>query len=129
MSKFRRYLFIILGLLLTGIGILGIITPVLPTTVFFLMAGGLFIHASPRLHRWINQNRLTGPFLRAYTEGKGLSRRRKASTITLLWVTLSISAWFVRDIWWLLMILGLVGVGVTIHVVTIRPRYDEEKES
>lgn len=38
MGKIRRYLFIILGLLLTGIGILGIITPVLPTTVFFIMA-------------------------------------------------------------------------------------------
>ena len=122
MNRIRRYLYIGLGLLFTGIGIVGIVTPVLPTTVFLLIAGGLFVNASPRLHNWLNGNRVTGPFLKAYSHGTGLSRGRKAVTIVFLWVTLLISAWFVRERWWVLAILGAVGIGVTWHVASLRPR-------
>jgi uncharacterized membrane protein YbaN (DUF454 family) len=123
-NKGRRYLYIGLGLLLTGIGILGIVTPVLPTTVFLLMAGGLFVKASPSLHSWLHGNRITGPFLKAYIDGAGLSRRRKAGTIVFLWVTLLISAWFVREMWWVLIILGSVGIGVTWHVATLKSKME-----
>lgn len=122
LSRRRRMIYNAAGLVLTGVGILGIITPVLPTTIFFILASALFIRSSPRIHRWLNTNRLTGPYIEAYTAGQGLSRRRKLSTIAMLWVTLGISGWFVRDVLWLLLLLGGVGTGVTIHVATIRPR-------
>ena len=122
LSRRRRVIYNAAGLVLTGVGILGIITPVLPTTIFFILASALFIRSSPRIHRWLNTSRLTGPYIEAYTAGQGLSRRRKFSTIAMLWVTLGISGWFVRDVLWLLLLLGGVGAGVTIHVATIRPR-------
>ena len=121
LSRRRRVIYNAAGLLLTGVGILGIITPVLPTTIFFILASALFIRSSPRIHRWLNTNRLTGPYIEAYTAGRGLSRRRKLSTIAMLWVTLGISGWFVRDILWRLLG-GGGGAGVTFHVATIRPR-------
>ena len=124
-SKVRKYVYISLGILLTGIGILGIVTPVLPTTVFLILASWLFIRSSPGLHRWLNKNRVTGPYVRAYTEKKGLPVRKKVGTIILLWVTLGISAWFVRETSWLLILLGTVGLGVSIHVATIRDRSAE----
>lgn len=127
MNKGRRYLYIGLGLLLTGIGILGIVTPVLPTTIFLLMAGGLFVKASPSLFFWLHRNRITGPFLKAYTEGAGLSRKRKTGIIVLLWVTLLISAWLLREIWWVLIILGSVGIGVTWHVASLKSKMESEE--
>jgi uncharacterized membrane protein YbaN (DUF454 family) len=126
MNKIRRFLYIGLGLLFTGIGVVGIVTPLLPTTVFFLIAGGLFAKASPRLHRWLLNNRITGPFLKAYSEGAGLSRRHKIFTISFLWLTLCISGWFVRETWWIQLILLLVGIGVTWHVLTIKSREGTE---
>ena len=110
----------LVALVAIGLGILGIVTPILPTTPFLLVAAGLLLRASPRLHRWIHMNRLTGPFLRAYTDGVGLSRSRKVATIGVLWATLLISGWIVHERWWLLAILGTVGTGVTIHVMTLR---------
>ena len=117
----RRAIYVSLGLLCIGLGVLGIVTPILPTTPFLLLAAGLLAHASPRLHRWLHRNRVTGPFLKAYTEGAGMSRKRKAGTIAMLWITLLVSAWFVRSTWWVLLILAGVGIGVTIHIATIRP--------
>lgn len=120
LSDGRRRLFAALGILFTAIGVVGIITPVLPTTIWLLLASGLFVKASPRLHRWLHANRMTGPYLRAYTEGAGLSRGRKIAAIATLWASLLISGWFVRGHPWVLALLVVVGVGVTIHVVTIR---------
>ena len=126
MIKAKRYLLIGAGVFFTGLGIVGIVTPVLPTTVFLLIAGGLFSKASPGLYAWLYKNRITGPFLTAYIDGAGLSRKRKIITIIILWITLLISAWFVQERLWLLIILGLVGIGVTLHVSTIKGHKDNE---
>lgn len=129
LSRKTVILYKVLGILFTGLGILGIITPVLPTTVFLIIASWFFIRSSPKLHRWLNGNRITGPYLKAYTEKQGLSLKRKISTIAFLWITLLISAWFVQEIIWLLFLLAAVGIGVTVHVATIRARPVESKSA
>jgi uncharacterized membrane protein YbaN (DUF454 family) len=118
-SRLRRYIYIALGLLLTGVGIAGIFIPLLPTTVFFLIAAWLFSRTSPALHNWLKSNKVTGPFLKAYTSGQPISRRHQVTTTVILWLTLLTSAWFVRDRWWVLAILGAVGIGVTWHLVAL----------
>jgi uncharacterized membrane protein YbaN (DUF454 family) len=121
MAPRRRFVYHMLGLFFTALGIVGILLPLIPTTFPLILASGFFIHSSPRLHRWLNGNRLTGPYIRAYTEKRGLSVKRKIGTIVLLWFGLGISAWLLRDTIWALALLGAVGIGVSIHVATIRP--------
>jgi uncharacterized membrane protein YbaN (DUF454 family) len=118
----RHILYNSLGIAFVIVGIIGIVVPVLPTTVFFIMASGLFITTNPQMYRWLHNNRLTGGYLRVYTQGTGLSRRSKAWSIGVLWATLAVSAWFVRELPWLLGLLATVGIGVTWHVATIKPR-------
>lgn len=118
----RHILFNSLGILLTVIGVIGIVTPVLPTTIFFILASGLFFRSNPGLYRRLHKNRVTGGYLRVYTEGAGMSRKQKTWSILTLWLTLAVSAWFVRDSWLLLALLGLVGAGVSWHIAAIKPR-------
>ena len=122
MSKTRRVAYNSIGVLCTGLGIVGIVTPVLPTTIFFILASGLFVRSNPALHRWLHKNRITGAYLKAYAQGGGLNLKRKLSTIAVLWVGLSVSAWFVREILWLLILLAAIGIAITIHVATVKPR-------
>lgn len=122
MRRGKRWISIALGLFFAGLGILGIFVPLLPTTVFLLIASALFVKASSRLHGGLLKNRLTGPYLRAYAEGAGLSRRRKAGAIVFLWIGLTISGILVRESSWALILLLAVGIGVTIHIATIKPR-------
>lgn len=110
----------VFGILFTIVGLVGIVLPVIPTTGPLILASGFFIHSSPGLHRWLNGNRVTGPYIRAYTEKRGLSLRRKLGTIAFLWFGLSVSAYIMRDSTWVLLLLAAVGVGVSIHVATIR---------
>lgn len=121
-SKTRFILLNSLGILFTITGIIGIVVPVLPTTVFFIMAGGLFIKTNPGMYRWLHNNRITGSYLRVYTLGEGMSKVGKIRSVALLWVTLLVSAWFVRNITWLVLLLSVVGISVSWHIITIKRR-------
>ncbi len=59
-----RWFFIVVGSLLVGIGVLGIFLPLLPSTVFFLMAAGCYGKSSPSAYHWLTTNRFFGRHLK-----------------------------------------------------------------
>jgi uncharacterized protein len=110
------------GFILLILGLVGVVLPLLPTTPFLLAAAYCFGRSSDRMHKWMLRNRLIGAYIRAYLDGGGLSLCARAVSIFLLWAALAISALLVVDSPVVRLILLLVGVGVTIHLVTIRGR-------
>jgi uncharacterized protein len=54
-----RLVYSSLGFLFVLIGVIGIVTPLLPTTPFLLLAAGCFARGSERFHNWL----LTHPTL------------------------------------------------------------------
>src|SRR5262245_49643833 len=69
------------GVLLVGIGILGIVLPLLPSTVFFLGAAACFGKSWPAAHRWLTTNRVFGRQLKDYQEHKSASTTTKVVSI------------------------------------------------
>jgi uncharacterized membrane protein YbaN (DUF454 family) len=65
-------------------GIIGVIVPGLPTTVFILMAAWAAARSSPRLYRWLWNHGLFGPLLRNWAQGGKVSRRAKWSATALM---------------------------------------------
>jgi uncharacterized membrane protein YbaN (DUF454 family) len=120
-AALKRHLLIALGTLCLAIGIVGIFTPILPTTPFLLLAAYCYLRSSERFHRWLMNNRVFGGYIRSYTEGRGIPLRLKLFTITLLWVTIGISIWLVSNMI-VTAILLVVAVGVSLHIAFIRQR-------
>ncbi len=58
-----RWLFAGLGIGFVALAFVGIFLPALPTTPFLIVAAFLFAKSSPRMHRWLHEHRLFGPFL------------------------------------------------------------------
>ena len=79
-----RGLALVLGFFFTGLGFLGSLLPVLPSTPFFLLAAHFFSRSNPRLEAWLLSLPRVGPLIRDYREGRGMSRGTKA------WATLLI---------------------------------------
>ena len=68
-----------------GTGIVGIFVPVLPTTVFILIAAYAASRGSERLYRYLTGHPRFGPSIRQWHEHGAVSRRAKwAATLTML---------------------------------------------
>ena len=120
-SRAARALFIGLGTLFVAIGALGVVLPLLPHTVFFLLAAACYARGSERAHRWLMTNRLFGRYLRDYSERRGATPAVKAVTVAMLWGGLALSAWLLAPTpVWLYAILAAVGAGVSFYVLRLR---------
>jgi uncharacterized membrane protein YbaN (DUF454 family) len=120
LKKPARIALISLGTFFLCLGIVGIFIPILPTTPFLLIAAALYARSSQKFYSWLMNNRLFGRYIKSYREGKGIPLKIKLITITLLWITIGISAIFATDILWIRILLAAVAAGVTIHIATIK---------
>lgn len=59
----RKFLWTCLGLLSLGMAYIGVITPGIPYSPFVVFAAYCFSKGSERLHKWIYNHKLFGPFL------------------------------------------------------------------
>jgi uncharacterized membrane protein YbaN (DUF454 family) len=95
-----RLMLIAAGLICVGLGALGIILPGLPTTPFLLLAAYCFARSSEHFHSWLLDHRWFGSYVRNFEEGRGMTRRAKASTLLILWLSFGITiVFFVPVVW------------------------------
>jgi hypothetical protein len=120
LKPFLKYLMVVGGLLSLIIGIIGIVIPILPTTPFFLLAAYLFVRSSQRLYRWLLTHKIFGNYIRNYIQHKSISRGVKAFTLVLLWTTILLSIYILRNTPWLQFLLFIIAVGVSYHILSLR---------
>ena len=119
-NRLLRWIFIITGTFLVGIGILGIFLPVLPTTIFFILAAACYARSSEKFYIWLMHNKYFGKYIRNYKMGNGMTISSKIVTIAFLWITILISAFYMTDNFYVRIVLILIAVGVTIHLLWIK---------
>jgi len=119
MNRGTRFLFVTGGTIAVGMGVIGVLVPLLPTTPFLLLAAFLYARSSERFHKWLLGNRWIGDYLRRYYERRCMTRRHKAFTLVLLWIGIGLSAGFVVPQWWARLLLAVVAAGVTVHVLCL----------
>ena len=119
-DKLKRRLLIACGTFCVGLGIIGIVVPLLPTTPLLLLAALCYMRGSERLYRALLRNRILGKYLRDYLEGRVMSLKNKILTLVLLWVAISSIAVLVIDNLVVRLILGAVATGVTVYIALIK---------
>ena len=122
----KRRLLIGAGTLSTGLGIIGVFIPILPTTPFLLLAAACYMRSSERFYQWLINNRIFGAYVRNYIEGKGMPIRTKIYTILLLWLAIGLSITFGVQNIVIRIVLICLAVGVTAHIGLIKKRKTED---
>ena len=80
----RRTLYLVAGGFFVLLGAIGIVVPLLPTVVFWIVAAWCFGRSSPRFERWLLAHRTVGPHIRGWRERGAISRRGKWSATAAL---------------------------------------------
>jgi len=125
----RKALLIFAGTVCVGLGVLGMFLPLMPTTVFLLLAAYCYSRSSERFHTWLLTNRLFGKYISNYKAGKGISLRQKISTMVFLWASIGFSIWLLSASFWPSLLLLVVAVSVSVHLLwlkTYRPESTAE---
>jgi len=112
----KKKIYIILGIISTGLGIIGAFLPIMPTTPFLLLASIFFARSSEKLNRFLLTNPLLGEYLTNYLEHRSLPLSSKIKSISLLWCGLLATMIFTNIPFYVIIILIFVGIGVSLHI-------------
>lgn len=120
-----RLLFVFLGSLSLGIGVLGIFVPGLPTTVFLLGAAACYVRGSDRLYQWVLEHRILGRYIKNYRLHRAMPLKSKIIALTMMWTMIGLSAGvFIENITIkiIVIIAGFIG---TIAILTVKTMKNE----
>jgi uncharacterized membrane protein YbaN (DUF454 family) len=125
--KLVQAIFFVAGTVSLAFGTIGIVLPILPTTPLLLLALACYCRSSERMTRWVLNNKYFGSYIRRYKEGKGISLKTKIVALAALWITISYSAFFIVNRWWIVqLILFVIAIAVSVHILKL-PTYRENK--
>ena len=102
------------------IGIIGIFVPLLPTTIFLLIASYFFVNSSPELNEKLLQNKYLGPYIKNFQGNKGMPKKSKINAISLLWISILTSVYFFTDLFYVRLLLIIIAISVTIYIIRIK---------
>lgn len=90
----KKTVYRILAYVCLGLGILGIVLPLLPTTPFVLLAAWCASRSSPAFEAWLHHHRTFGPVIQNWQEKRAVPARAKWMAGVLLlssWAMLFLS--------------------------------------
>lgn len=118
----KRIIFMTLGFISFGAGVVGIFLPLLPTTEFIVLAAFLFAKSSPRFHNWVLSTKVYRTYVEPFLGKKGATMKVKTRIAVSSGIVIVISA-ILMHVWYAYLILGIlvaaIGYVLFVRVPTI----------
>lgn len=118
-----KLLCIIFAFLSLGLGILGIVLPILPTTPFLLLASFLFAKGSDRFHRWFISTKIYKNHLEDFVRTRAMTLKKKLCILIPV-STMLITTFILIDNFYARIAIGLVIIlkyyYFSVHIATVK---------
>ncbi len=88
MLNFKKLFWNILGFLSLGMAYIGIVTPGIPYSIFVVFAAYCFSKGSERMHRWIYNHKIFGPFLTNWNQKRVFPQKMKYFMLAMMSLSL-----------------------------------------
>jgi hypothetical protein len=86
LTKAKKATLTLLGFTCVAIGIIGIVVPGLPTTVFMIIAAWLFSISNPRFEKWLLNLPKIGPAIQNFRNGLGMPIKAKFFAVSSIFI-------------------------------------------
>lgn len=101
-------IYILLAFLFLGLGFVGVMLPVLPTTPFLLLASFFFAKGSPKFNRWFLSTKLYKNHLEEFIETRSMTLKKKLLIVIPVSIMLFTSAFMMEKISLRILIISLI---------------------
>jgi hypothetical protein len=81
-ARMKRPVYLALGFTSVGLGIIGVILPVMPGTIFFIMAAYFFGKSSERFESWVLNHPKYGPPVVRWQKYRAINKSGKIAALT-----------------------------------------------
>ncbi|MEM6664790.1 MAG: YbaN family protein [Pseudomonadota bacterium] len=109
-SRSVRAVYLLFGVIFLAFGFLGLVLPIMPTTVFVILAAACFSRSSARAEAWLLNHPKFGPSLRQWRNHGAIAPKAKVFAIATMAVSFGVTAAFAP--------LSLFWIGVVAIVMT-----------
>ena len=120
-----RFIWLFVGLSAVGVGAVGVVVPLLPTTPFLLVAAFAFARSSERLTNWLQEHRIFGPLIDNWHRDGSIDRRSKWSAMIVI-VATPVITWLLDAPLWIVACQIVVLSGSAVFILT-RPSPTERR--
>ena len=102
----------VLGFISLGLAYIGVVTPGIPYSPFVVFAAYCFSKGSERMHKWIYNHKLFGPFLTNWNEKRVFPQKMKYFMLAMMTTSLIIMSFTVP-------VKGVVYTGIFMLLVAV----------
>lgn len=127
--KIINIFWIVLGFICLGLGVIGIIMPILPTTPFFLVTVVCFARGSERLKRWFMSTSFHKKYIQSFYEKKGMTLKNKLIILSFASIMLAVAFYFSAKPYARILIACVFLVKYYVFIFKIRTFPDDEKSA
>ena len=110
-----RIIYMLSGWISVGLGVVGIVLPILPTVPFLLLAAFCFAKSSTAAHLWLINHKYFGPPILDWQQNGSI--RRSAKLMASICIILAFSVSITLGVaWWTLTLQAFVLICVSIFI-------------
>lgn len=115
----KRMLLMLVGCLSFGIGSVGALIPILPTTPFLLLAAYCFARSSERFNDWLQSTKLYIFYAEDFVSSRTIPRQKKWRILINIYFLMGLSILVVPLVWVRWILFGLIIFLTTMILIVI----------
>ena len=127
--KIINIFWIVLGFICLGLGVIGIIMPILPTTPFFLVTVVCFAKGSERLKQWFMSISFHKKYIQSFYEKKGMTLKNKLIILSFASIMLAVAFYFSAKPYARILIACVFLAKYYVFIFKIKTLPDDEKSA
>ncbi|HEC73902.1 MAG TPA: DUF454 domain-containing protein [Methylophaga aminisulfidivorans] len=119
-KKIKHILLLIMGWLCISLAIIGAILPLMPTTIFLIIALACFAESSPRFHQMLLENKWFGPPLQQWQKTHSIKHSIKLKVYFIITVSFALSIGILWGRPYLQLLLVVIAISLILCITRIK---------